>query len=84
VTAEAALLERLAPLDARTETIVRETEMLRVLDQHRGRAAGRGGRGLPVPGHELTTSRKSWARSTNELTRLTDERRKAIRRPGAR
>ena len=78
VTAEAALLERLAQLTRGQKAIVRETEMLRVLTNIEVARLGEVGAGFQYLAHELDEFAQSVARSTNELTRLTDERRKAI------
>jgi methyl-accepting chemotaxis protein len=78
VTAEAALLERLAHLTRGQKAIVRETEMLRVLTNIEVARLGEVGAGFQYLAHELDDFAQSVARSTNELTRLTDERRKAI------
>ncbi|MGB6159507.1 MAG: hypothetical protein WBH45_14565 [Acidobacteriaceae bacterium] len=78
VTAEGALLERLARLTRGQKAIVRETEMLRVLTNIEVARLGEVGAGFQYLAHELDDFAQSVARSTNELTRLTDERRKAI------
>ena len=78
VTAEAALLERLAQLTRGQKAIVRETEMLRVLTNIEVARLGEVGAGFQYLAQELDDFAQSVARSTNELTRLTDERRKAI------
>jgi methyl-accepting chemotaxis protein len=78
VTAEAALLERLAHLTRGQKAIVRETEMLRVLTNIEVARLGEVGAGFQYLAHELDDFAQAVARSTNEVTRHTDERRKAI------
>ncbi|MGC2301179.1 MAG: hypothetical protein WA476_20410 [Acidobacteriaceae bacterium] len=78
VTAEAALLERLAQLTQGQRAIVRETEMLRVLTNIEVARLGEVGAGFQYLAHELDDFSRAVARSTNELTTHTDERRKAI------
>jgi hypothetical protein len=78
VTAEAALLEKLAHLTRGQRAIVRETEMLRVLTNIEVARLGEVGAGFQYLAQELDDFSRAVARSTNELTTQTDERRKAI------
>jgi hypothetical protein len=78
VTAEAAVLERLAQLTQGQRAIVRETEMLRVLTNIEVARLGEVGASFQYLAHELDDFSRAVARSTNELTTHTDERRKAI------
>ena len=78
VTAEAALLERLAVLTRGQRAIVRETEMLRVLTNIEVARLGEVGAGFQYLAHELDDFSRSVARSNSELTSHTDERRRSI------
>ena len=78
VGGEAALLERLAHLTRGQKAIVRETEMLRVLTNIEVARLGEVGAGFQYLAHELDDFSQVVARSTQELTGHTDERRKAI------
>jgi hypothetical protein len=78
VTAEAALLERLAQQTCGQRAIVRETEMLRVLTNIEVARLGDVGTGFQYLAHELDDFSREVARSTNELSSQMEERRKAI------
>ena len=78
VTAEAALLEKLAQLTRGQRAIVRETDMLRVLTNIEVARLGDVGTGFQYLAHELDDFSRAVALSTNELTTKTEERRKAV------
>ncbi len=78
VAGEAALLERLAQLTRGQKAIVRETEMLRVLTNIEVARLGEVGAGFQYLAHELDDFSQTVARSTNELTSHTDDRRRAL------
>jgi methyl-accepting chemotaxis protein len=78
VKAEAGLLEQLTHLTRGQKGIVKETEMLRVLTNIEVARLGEVGASFQYLAHELDDFSRSVAESTNELTRHTDERRKAV------
>ena len=78
VGAEAGLLERLAQLTRGQRAIVKETGMLRVLTNIEVARLGEVGAGFQYLATELDDFSQAVARSTQELTRHTDERSKAI------
>jgi len=75
---EQSLLEQLSQFTRGQKAIVRETGMLRVLTNIEVARLGEVGAGFQYLAHELDDFSQSVARSTNELTEHTDERRKAI------
>jgi methyl-accepting chemotaxis protein len=78
VMAEAAQLERLEQLTRGQKAIVKETGMLRVLTNIEVARLGEVGTGFQYLAVELDDFSRAVARSTNELTSLTEERRKTI------
>jgi hypothetical protein len=78
VIAEEALLGQLSEMTRGQKAIVKETEMLRVLTNIEVARLGEVGAGFEYLAHELNDFSQSVARSTNELTGHTEERRKAI------
>jgi uncharacterized phage infection (PIP) family protein YhgE len=78
VTAEAALLRRLAQLTGAQKAIVRETEMLRVLTNIEVARLGEVGAGFEYLARELDDFATAVAESIAALTRHTEERRAEI------